>query len=416
MKLDPSRARAFVRRVPWLEVAILALSFGVLVALALANIRENEQAVSQLDSYSSYDAKSGGYRAWADLLTREGVAVDRFEMRPAFLDKSIGTLVYAEPLDFDPRQEEQTRVDVRQLDAWIRAGGRLLYLGHDDTAADEKLLALPHSTAAKKKAPKKGAHAKPAPPPPKIVAPRPVIAPELAAFGVAHIESRGILRFVPDTGTRVLLGDRAGAIVVRYSLGRGNVTSVIDESIFTNGRLALADHARLAYALLATPGTGRVAFDEAVHGYEAPLNWWDLVPRALVVSFVLGVAAIAIAIVGGAIRFGPPIVPPIRDDRASGEFIDSVAALYLRGKAVRKALLDAWTSTKRAAAARAGLPDDAPLQDIAARVEGSDVQSDLIALERIATNAFPDETNLVRGMALAQRLRKEFATHGRTGR
>jgi hypothetical protein len=82
---------AALRRLPKLETAILVIAVAVLVWLAVATAKQ-QQAGPGIDSFSSYDSASGGYRAFYQLLGKLGVRVDRFERRPAFLDKGIDTL------------------------------------------------------------------------------------------------------------------------------------------------------------------------------------------------------------------------------------------------------------------------------------------------------------------------------------
>jgi len=385
-----------LRRLPLVEIVLVALAAIVLTWLGVLRQQSEEAQKPLLDSYSSYDAHSGGYRAWYELLQRERVRVERFEERPAFLERGLDTLVWAEPLPFDPRQTANTVADVRALEDWIKAGGRLVYLGHDDAAAKQQLLKLPFSTNGK---PKSGAA---------------LVAPSLRALGIERVLPVTALRWKLRKSLNVLLADTAGPLVVRYSYGKGEIVAAIDETPFSNGRLARGDHARLAYAL-ARPraGAGRVAFDEAPHGFIVPEHWWAVVPRPLVVAIVVACFALLVAFVGAAIRLGPPLVPPQRSDATSSEFIDSLAALLERGRAAHKALDDALRSTTRVVAVALGLPDDTPAALLAARIERTDLRAAYQALVAAASATRPDDVILVRGIALAQQLRKEFISHGR---
>jgi hypothetical protein len=384
-----------LRRLPLVEIVLVVAAAIVLTWLGLLRQQSEEAQKPLLDSYSSYDAHSGGYRAWYELLQREGVRVERFEERPPFLERGLDTLVWAEPLPFDPRQTENSSADISALEDWVKAGGRLLYLGHDDAAAKKQLLKLPFSTNVKRKS---GA----------------LIAPGLRALGVERFSPVTALRWKARPSLSVLFADAAGALVVRYSYGKGEIVASIDETPFSNGRLARADHARLAYAL-ARPrvGAGRVAFDEAAHGFMVPEHWWSVMPRPLVIAIVVACFALLIAFTGAAIRLGPPLVPPKRSGATSGEFIDSLAALLERGRAVHKALEDALRSTTRVVAVALGLPDDTPATELAARIERPDLRAAYQGLVAAASAARPDNVILVRGIALAQLLRKEFISHGR---
>ncbi len=385
-----------LRRLPPLETAVLVLAFALLVAVALVSQRSKSVAV--LDSYSTYDATSGGYRAFYELLAREAVGTRRFEQRPAFLDRAIDTLVWSEPLTFDPRQAAVTQADIGALQDWVRAGGALLYVGFDDVAAKRGILGLPRVRAAEG-------------PPGKAF-----FARALVGAGVRNVDVRAAWRYrVAARGMEALLGDERGAVAVRYAYGRGRVTAVVDESLFTNAALARGDAARLAVAL-ATPlrAGGLVAFDEAVHGYGVPEHWWQIVPRPFAIALGLAGCALLIAFAGAAVRLGPPLVPETRADRTTSDFIDALASLFARGKAIRYVLQSAERSTSRAVARALRLPAGATTSEIAERLDDDAARDDFRALAAIASNGFPDEKNLVRGVALAQRLRKEYAAHGRT--
>ncbi len=387
-------ARA-LRRLPPLETGVLILAFGLLVAVAI--VTQRSKSVAVLDSYSTYDTASGGYRAFYEVLAREAVRVERFEQHPAFLDRSTDTLVWAEPLTFDPRQTAATRADIAALQDWVRAGGALLYVGFDDAAAKGGILGLPgtHATGAR--------HGEA------------FVARALANAGVRNLDVRAARRYrVAPRGMHVLIDDGRGAVAVTYAYGHGRVTAVIDESLFTNSGLARGDAARLAFAL-AKPrrASGPVAFDEAVHGYDVPEHWWQIVPLPFAVALGLAGCALLIAFAGAAVRLGPPLVPETRADRTTSDFIDALGSLFARGKAIRYVLASAERSTARTVARALRLPEGATNDEIVARLDDDAARRDFGALVAIAGNGFAGEKNLVRGVALAQRLRKDYAAHAR---
>jgi hypothetical protein len=390
-----------LRRLPPLETTVLLVCIAVIVWLGALNSAAKE-ADPDLDSFSSYDSASGGYRAFYTLLSDEGLRVDRFERRPAFLDSSIDTLVYVEPFAFDPRQVEPTAADIAALEAWVRGGGRLLYIGNDLVAAKNGILHLPASALVAQK--RAGPHRTHAP------------SSEIASAHVVRVDSSVDRRWKSARpGTHVLYADAKGPLAVRYAYGRGFVTALIDETIFQNAEIGKFDRARLAYAL-ARPGepNGTIAFDETPHGYAVPDRWWTIVPRAFAIALGFALAAILIAIAGAAVRLGPPLVPVERRDRSSADFIDALSTLLERGGATRKALLDASTSTSRAIARSFALRDDATVDEIAAKIDRTDLRAAYRTMTEIATNDEAGEKNLLRGVALAQTIRKEFALHGRS--
>ena len=385
---------AFVRRLPVLETTLFVASVLVLVAVALLG-RHRDAGSAVFDSYSTYDAAGGGYRAWYELMGREGVAVERFAQRPAFLDPSLDTLVWSEPLPFDPHQQQPTDADVAALEAWVRAGGHLLYIGHDDAAAKAGILHLPGTRASRARG-------------------GPSVARELQAAGVRNVASSAVLRWrLPKAPVRVLVSDTAGPLVLAYGFGRGRVVAVIDEALFANARLTLADRARLAYALAAParPG-GVVAFDEAVHGYAVPDHWWTIVPRPFAVALGIAVFVLLVAFAGAAVRLGPPVIPIQRADRSSAEFLSALASLLDRGGAAEKALADATASTTRAVARTLGVSEAASGDALAARLEPGELRASFERLLALA-RGHARTGDLIAGVALAARIRKDCSAHAR---
>jgi hypothetical protein len=387
-----------LRGVPRLETAIVVAAVALLAGLGA--LQQRQQTPAPPFSYSSYGFDAGGLRAFYDMLAREGVSVERFEQPLGLLDPALDTLVYVEPSPDDPRAAQPTAADVAALEAWVRGGGRLLYVGHDDAAAARGVLGLPTTVA------------------PAAARATPTVAPELAAVGVARVDASGTLRWnVAKRRARdrhVLAGDARGAIVVAYPLGAGRVVAVVDEDLFTNAAIATGNRARLAYALAVPRRTGgTVAFDEAVHGHLVVARWWEIVPRPFALALAIAVATLLVAIAGAAIRLGPPVVPPPRDDRSSAEFIDAFASLCERGGTAPQTLRDALRSTTRAACRALGLPDDTSLETLAARLERDAAAASFVELIALARRPALDDASFVRGVALAQQLRKDFIAHGR---
>jgi hypothetical protein len=389
---------AALRRLPKLETAILVIAVAVLVALAVATGKQ-QQVGPTIDSFSSYDPASGGYRAFYQMLGQVGVHVDRFERRPAFLDAEIDTLIYVEPYDFDARAVPLSASDLAALEAWVRAGGHLLYIGHDNEAAKHGVLSLPITTDAAART-----HAA-------------VLAPELERAGVTHVTFETAYRWKRwNHDFSVLVDDGRGPLAVTYPFGRGRVTALIDEAIFRNDEIGRPDRARFAYALAApSHPNGVVSFDETPHGHIVATRWWDVVPRSFAIAIFVAIGVILVALAGAAIRFGPPLVPVERRDRTSADFIDAFSTLLERGGARRKASRDAARSTSRAIARSVGASADASSDAIASAIDRDDFRADYRNMLDVTANGFADDRNLVLGVALAQRLRKEFATHGRPG-
>ena len=388
-----ARARAAVARLPRFETAIFGIAALALVAFGVW--RGDRTPRVRFDSYSTFDSASGGYRAFAELLEREGVRVTRFRGRPSMLDAARATLVWAEPLPFDPAQGATTAADVAALEAWVRHGGRLLYLGLDDRAAAQGVLHLPRTRPRARRR----AH--------------PGVAEALAAAGVANVFAIAPRRYAPSAHARTLLDDGYGPLVVRYAFGRGEVVAAIDETLFTNADIGAYDRARLAFALAVPNGAGAaVTFDESVHGYAVPSHWWSVVPRTFVIALTLAGIALLVAFAGAAIRLGPPLPSPVRETGTTADFIGALASLLQRGRAAAPTLAELTASTSRAVARTLGLRDGASNEQVAAAIAGDDLRAAYRELVAGTSGVPVDEAMLVRGAALARRIRKDIVPHG----
>ncbi|MGH7728151.1 MAG: DUF4350 domain-containing protein, partial [Vulcanimicrobiaceae bacterium] len=301
-----TRAARYLRE-QWREVALLAFALVLLTALALAERSQNPLA--RLPSYSSLDAGTGGYRAWAELLAREGIRVTRFEQHAAFLGSDTATLVWAQPLVPVSAAGAPTRADFGALAQWVRAGGTLVFVGSRSPAYAP--LGIPKTVFARR------------------ANFEPLVAPVLARFGVQRVAAGGRERFATTRGVRVLLADAAGPLVVERHVGRGRTLAVVDPSLFANERIALADNARLALALALIGPRGTLAFDEAIHGELVPERWWQALPRALLVALAIAALAVLLALVAGAIRLGPAVPEAAAEPRPAA-LIEALADLYRR--------------------------------------------------------------------------------------
>ncbi len=391
-----------IRALPRRELVVLALAIGVLIAVGVA--RDHATAPVRFDTSSSYDVASGGYRAAYEMLGRIGVPVERYERHAVFLPASLATLVYVDPTGDDPTAASPSAADIAALEAWVRAGGTLVYIGDDDVAAHRGILGLPHVVTA----PRRGATA--------------FVAAGLRARGVGTIASAARLRFDPGhRAKRVLVADARGALVIAYSFGRGRVTAVVDRALFANAGIASGDRARLLAALVtsARPAENAsragVAFDEFAHGFVVPEHWWLVVPRPFAFAVAFGAIVVLVAFAGAAVRLGPPIVAPARDDRSSADFIDALANLYERKGVAAETLREVADTTTLALARASGLGAHASRDEVAVALAREPQRSRFAELHELAGRARLAPDDFVRGVALAHTLRKDHAAHDRPG-
>jgi uncharacterized protein DUF4350 len=397
-------------RFPLVEVLVTAAAVATIATASYLSALRQQAATNAIDTRSTYDAASGGYRAWFELLEREGIRVERFERRPAYLDGSVDVYILANETIGNAivNAQNQEAPDIFNdgdwfaLAKWVKAGGSLVWV--TDGVAPANYLNAPEVSPG-------------GPSADRAV----VVAPSAIAAGVRSVSGTSKLR-VPfgAQGAPPVIADDTGSVVATYPLGKGVVTIVADQSLFENGRLDRADNARLAYDL-ATSGLsahGSVAFDEWTHGHVAGDSWWSVLPRTFQVGLVVIALALAALAIGTGLRFGPVVRLADDGERTSEEYLSSMAVLYRRGGAVREAVVDMADSCLRDVAASLGLSESAGGRSIAARAgsEGGDARGEqIMELDRIRSYERPHESELVRAAALCVSLRKELSPHARIG-
>jgi len=358
-------------------VAILAVAAIALVSLLTARGPEPPKWAT----HASDDYSFGGYRAWYQLMSREGVRVARFhDHHDALPAAGVDTLVLSFPQDGSGAFWDGSERDA--LQAWVRAGGRLIDIGitpsvgRDEDIKDEAVLGDD-----------------------KPVDHGPLRGPW--AGEVSSLPARGTLRLVPQPHHRVdvLLRDKSGPLVARYTLGRGEVIAIAPAAAFENRALARGDTARLAY-LAARPrrSGGTVAFDETIRGDVTEKPWYLAlnVPELVALAFLLLAGLLWLAY--GLFPLGPPIRLRSPREPTSREFVDAVAALYARVRA-REHARDALTADARHNLER--LPRTPTNLALAVRIAGA------------AADPVPDDATLVAVAALARTAREETIRAGR---
>jgi hypothetical protein len=163
-------------------------------------------------------------------------------------------------------------------------------------------------------------------------------------------------------------GER-GALLIDYPHGRGRIVLLSDPFIVANNGVSRADNLQLAINVVTGYG-GLVAFDEFHQGHAATHN--------ALIQYFAGTPVLALcgqlALIGLAIvwsrgrRFARPLPLPQMDRRSSLEFVASMAELQQRAKAHDLALENIYGRVRRALVRHAGLNNNSPRAEIAARV------------------------------------------------
>ena len=380
------------------DLVIGALAVLALVGVSLLGDRAQAPVAS---TRASGDYSFGGYRAWYELLAREGVRVEPFRRHhDALAEGGIDTLVMSFPQSPVPYSWDASERDA--LRAWVRGGGRLVDIGltpavdKNDAKGERVLLETGRGGA-----------------PCALQGPWSPL--------VAALPERGSARLAAIARARVdtLLRDRRGALVVRYRYGRGEVVGVANAAQFENRAIERGDAARLAY-LVARPGRpgGTVAFDESVRGDIVEKAWY----RALTAPELLALALAALAgvlwLAYGIVPLGPPVQLRPPREPTSDEFLDAVAALYERARARDHAgdalLRDARRSLERLPRTAANAALEKRVQ--AARYESLTSDAALIAVAQLARAARENDKTMVMDRAHRSRAPQRTPLRGRTGR
>jgi Domain of unknown function (DUF4350) len=250
---------------------------------------------------SAYGTQADGLAAYAELLGREGHAVERTRgpLRSGTLDPST-TLVVLDP-------DTISRDDADVLLAFLVNGGRLVIGG----TSPRYFTALSDD-------------------PPQWESPGPTrwsqIDPSLAPIGT--VVGAGSGHFVGIGATHALVGGATDALVTEGSVGRGTIVFVADPSPLQNHLLATVDNAALGLALAGEPGR-TVVFPEGVHGY-GPSRGLAAIPNDWKIALIgLGIAGLVLMWARGH-RLGPPedTSRPLPPPRAA--YVDAVGSTLVR--------------------------------------------------------------------------------------
>lgn len=160
-----------------------------------------------------------------------------------------------------------------------------------------------------------------------------------------------------------------GALLVDYAHGKGRIVLLSDPYLVANNGINRADNLQLAINVVMGPG-GLAAFDEFHQGraytHNALVQYFEGTP---VLAICGQLALIGLAIVWSrGTRFARPLPLPHVDRRSSLEFVASMAELQQRAKAHDLALENIYARVRRVLVRHAGLNNNSPRGEIAARV------------------------------------------------
>ncbi len=312
-----------------LLLAMLTLAAGLLSP-------PEEQSVSGLPT--TYSTGPQGAKAAYLLLGEAGYRVKRWTSPPQALPLQPQnlTLVLAEPT-IPPSSEEQAG-----LRAFIYAGGRVLATGNSAAPLlpQSEVRTLNQSS-----------------PQPKTFRAR---LPGPLSRHAPSIVMRGNARWAASNpGQLEYYGDKLGATVVRYRLGRGEVIWWASSLPLENAGLDQGSNVILFLNSIGPPGSASVFWDEYFHGQRPGL--WSYLSRTPVPWSAIQLVVIASALL---LTFGRRH-GPLRPARTTGtrlsplEFVETVGELYGRKHAAAGALEIAYHRFRFLLLRRLGLTDAA---------------------------------------------------------
>jgi hypothetical protein len=296
---------------------------------------------------SSYGTTPEGLAAYARLLARYGHPVER--TRTA-LDEGVlhpdETLVVADPAGL-PADEVAT------IEAFVRAGGRLVALGPGSVPALRPLLGTDVTWVAGG-----GLRWRPASP-----------APEVTGISAVEAAGRGSWRAWGSATPLLAAGDAVTAVVA--DVGRGRVVAVSDPSVLQNGYLGRAGNAAFGIAA-AGAGARVVRFAEAPHGFGESVGL-GAIPRRWQFAAVVGVLAALVWMWSRGRRFGPPEEPgrPLPPPRRA--YVDALAVSLARTRRPGEAYAPLREAVRRRLAA------SAPDGDVARAATAGGLDEDEVA-------------------------------------
>lgn len=305
---SPSRAaRGRLRVDSKLVVTIVVMAALVGMYAFTATIADREYS-RELPIASINSSAPEGVQHLHEYLQALGVdvrALEQFEPLPA-----SGTIVIASDTFFAKPPSE---ADIERLTSWVEDGGRVVFAGAVALSAfDGPLLDGVQARSAE----------------PATVRPN---GPTRYANDVGTV-SLGPRRLTDVTDRWVSAYEDKGSIIVTRRHGEGEVVVLASVYPLTNDGLGAEDNARFA-TLVAAAGARPVYFDEYHQGYARGGSMWSRLSVGSRTGLLLGLVALAVAIVARARRLGPAIPQADAPVARSSAYIGQLAEVYQRAGA-----------------------------------------------------------------------------------
>lgn len=292
-------------------------------------------------SPSTYSTRPGGCKAIYELFRELRLPVSRMGSPYSRLESRAGTLVVV-----DPHEARLGPREVKNLNQWIDRGNRLIVFsgGPRYLPPPPSFVGSPtkpndlHRAGAYSLAEKLGLKRSCSPDESRIT----VNVASLGLYGVEKISvSRATRWKEPSSEWKTVAQDNAGPVVVRRTMGKGEIVAVSDATLLSNRDGDREQNVRFVLALVLEKERPReIMFDEYHHGHALAESFWSFAGSS-VFSWILLQILIGCALFFYGRRAAQSgrfrsLEPPV--GRSSLEYVESMAHIFESCKAGRLAL------------------------------------------------------------------------------
>ncbi len=352
-------------------IAAILVLMVIASALVSSLLLPAERRGSMFEQPSTFHNDENGTKAMWLAIDRLGydVAQIRRVITPTMLN-GIDALFVLAPL------ESYEDDEVRSLRNWIENGGILIYIPREGDGLD--WFSFKHVAGDFDPAARRIARAGK-----ELDSSDPLLA------GIEELSTRPRLRFdeneplhkqskLMGATAKPLWTDEDGIVLMRVSLGRGQILALGDSHPLSNLGLKDPGNASLLASLLALVDgperQGVIGFDEYHHGYlqrdvSTVAMWKLLIHGGRGWGAVQLLFTIALALYLATVRFGPARDVIVRPRRQQGEFIEAAGAMLAKAGGDQMAWDTMRRQYRQALARAAGLSATAPVADIIETVQ-----------------------------------------------
>ncbi|HUN23026.1 MAG TPA: DUF4350 domain-containing protein [Anaerolineales bacterium] len=349
----------------WLVGSALACLFVLTVWLVAESLRrQDERLLPELATFSSQPNGARAVRLWLEAL---GYPIVNRNPQRYLIPAETRLLCIFQPQDVFTPEELET------LDAWVKAGGRLLLVTDDPFYLRSALLEQFDIEI--------------------LVENEQAVSPNLPTVTSRADLAKSRYLKSPHAELQNILTNGEGAVAIWFRYGEGQVLVTTLTDSFSNAGLQAQDNPRLALSLIeyasnfSDPAETPIWFDEFHHG-EQPRDSKGLTESlygtAPGKAFLLAVVILLVALWLSGKPFGRTLpLPTTAEVRAPKEYVSAIANLFRRAKQESTIAQHYLQSLKRDYSQRYRIPADLPTDDWLRAVESTCPDADIPALRKM---------------------------------